>query len=139
MLSDVREYYGLVREISQSGYFETAQSQQILKELKLAITDGKLIALAGIVGTGRARQPDSLRSVKYCAALTGRKSAPPKVETGYLVLTPRACPIVADLKPLAGCRLAPQTPKMRHSLVRGSAHITALPAQVQHRRQPHRP
>ena len=53
MLSDVREYYGLVREISQSGYFETAQSQQILKELKLAITDGKLIALAGIVGTGK--------------------------------------------------------------------------------------
>ena len=53
MLSDVRKYYGLVREIGQSGYFETAQSQQILKELKLAISDGKLIALAGIVGTGK--------------------------------------------------------------------------------------
>jgi len=27
--------------------------QQILKELKLAIKDGKLIALSGIVGTGK--------------------------------------------------------------------------------------
>jgi type II secretory pathway predicted ATPase ExeA len=56
MLSDIRDYYGLVREISQTGqtgYFETAQLQQILKELKLAIKDGKLIALSGIVGTGK--------------------------------------------------------------------------------------
>ncbi len=53
MLSDVREFYGLVREPGQMGYFETAQLQQVLKELKLAIKDGKLIVLSGIVGTGK--------------------------------------------------------------------------------------
>jgi type II secretory pathway predicted ATPase ExeA len=53
VLSDVRDHYGLVRELSQTGYFETAPLQQILKELKLAIKDGKLIALSGIVGTGK--------------------------------------------------------------------------------------
>jgi type II secretory pathway predicted ATPase ExeA len=56
MLSDVRDYYGLVREIGQAGqagYFETTQLQQIHKELKLAIKEGKLIALSGIVGTGK--------------------------------------------------------------------------------------
>ena len=53
MLSDVRDYYGLVRELGQMGYFETAPLQQLLKELKLAIKDGKLIALSGIVGTGK--------------------------------------------------------------------------------------
>jgi type II secretory pathway predicted ATPase ExeA len=56
MLSDIRSYYGLTREISlagQSTYFETTQSQHVVKELKLAIKDGKLIVLAGIVGTGR--------------------------------------------------------------------------------------
>ena len=56
MLSDIRSYYGLTREISltgQSTYFETNQSQHIVKELKLAIKDGKLIVLSGIVGTGK--------------------------------------------------------------------------------------
>jgi type II secretory pathway predicted ATPase ExeA len=53
MLSDVREFYGLVREPGQMGYFETPQLQQVLKELKLAIKDGKLIVLSGIVGTGK--------------------------------------------------------------------------------------
>lgn len=56
MLSDIRTYYGLTREISltgQSTYFETTQSQHVVKELKLAIKDGKLIVLAGIVGTGK--------------------------------------------------------------------------------------
>lgn len=53
MLSDVRAFYGLVRELGQVGYFETAHLQQVLKELKLAIKDGKLIALSGIVGTGK--------------------------------------------------------------------------------------
>jgi type II secretory pathway predicted ATPase ExeA len=56
MLSDIRSYYGLTREISltgQSTYFETSQSQHVVKELRLAIKDGKLIVLAGIVGTGK--------------------------------------------------------------------------------------
>jgi type II secretory pathway predicted ATPase ExeA len=53
VLSDVRDYYGLAREPGRTGYFETAQLQKIIKELKLAIKDGKLIALSGIVGTGK--------------------------------------------------------------------------------------
>ncbi len=56
MLSDIRSFFGLTREIAltgQSTYFETPQSQHIIKELKLAIKDGKLIVLAGIVGTGK--------------------------------------------------------------------------------------
>ena len=50
MLSDVKEYYGLARDLGQTGYFETAQSQQTFKELRLAIKEGKLVALSGIVG-----------------------------------------------------------------------------------------
>jgi len=53
VLSDVRDFYGLVRELGQAGYFETAQLQQVLKELKLVIKDGRLIAVSGIVGTGK--------------------------------------------------------------------------------------
>lgn len=72
MLSDIRDYYGLVREISQTGqtgYFETAQLQQILKELKLAIKDGKLIALSGIVGTGKTT---ILQKSRSCSPRTGK-------------------------------------------------------------------
>jgi len=54
MLSDVKEYYGLTRDLGKSGYFETAQSQQTFKELRLAIKDRKLVALSGIVGSGKS-------------------------------------------------------------------------------------
>ena len=35
MLSEVMIYYGLARDFGQAGYFETDQSRQLLKELKL--------------------------------------------------------------------------------------------------------
>ena len=63
MLSDVRDYYGLARELGRTGYFETAQLQQILKELKLAVKDGKLIALSGIVGTGKTAALQKLQDL----------------------------------------------------------------------------
>ena len=53
MLSDVRSYYGFTKDFSQAGYFETEQSQQIVKELSYEIKAGKLIALSGIVGCGK--------------------------------------------------------------------------------------
>jgi len=56
MLSDVRSHYGFTRDfnlLSQSAFFETTQLQLVLKELKLAIKDGKLIVLSGMVGTGK--------------------------------------------------------------------------------------
>jgi len=56
MLSNIRSHYGFTRDLhllSQTGYFETTQLQQVLKELKLAIKDGKLIVLSGMVGTGK--------------------------------------------------------------------------------------
>jgi type II secretory pathway predicted ATPase ExeA len=56
MLSEVREHFGITREISlisQFAYFETAQLQKLVTELRLAIKDSKLIVLAGIVGTGK--------------------------------------------------------------------------------------
>ena len=53
MLSEVRNYYGLVRDFGQAGYFETEDSEQIVSELKFEIKAGKLVALSGIVGCGK--------------------------------------------------------------------------------------
>ena len=53
MLSDVMEYFGLKRAFDHVGYFETAQHAQLIKELKLAIRQGGLITLTGVVGSGK--------------------------------------------------------------------------------------
>ena len=53
MLSDVRNYYGLAKDFGQAGYFETEHSEQIVRELKLEIKVGKLVALSGIIGSGK--------------------------------------------------------------------------------------
>jgi type II secretory pathway predicted ATPase ExeA len=54
MLSDVRNYYGLAKDFGQAGYFETEHSEQIVQELKLEIKAGKLLALSGIIGSGKS-------------------------------------------------------------------------------------
>lgn len=53
MLSDVRSYYGFAKDFAQAGYFETEQSQQIVKELTYEIRAGKLITISGIIGCGK--------------------------------------------------------------------------------------
>jgi type II secretory pathway predicted ATPase ExeA len=53
MLRDVMDYHGLHRDFRQAGFFETAQYQQLYMELKTAITQGQLVAVAGLVGCGK--------------------------------------------------------------------------------------
>jgi type II secretory pathway predicted ATPase ExeA len=65
MLSDVRNYYGLAKDFGQAGYFETEHSEQIVRELKLEIKVGKLVALSGIIGSGKSTM---LRSIQEALA-----------------------------------------------------------------------
>jgi type II secretory pathway predicted ATPase ExeA len=53
MLSDVMDYYGLAKDFSNAGYFETDNMRQTFKDMKAAIKMGRLIALSGIVGCGK--------------------------------------------------------------------------------------
>jgi type II secretory pathway predicted ATPase ExeA len=53
MLTDVMEYYGLVKEFRRSGYFETEQQKQLFKDIKIAISTVNLVVIAGIVGSGK--------------------------------------------------------------------------------------
>ena len=45
--------YGFTKDFGQAGYFETGQSQQIVKELSHEIRAGKLVTLSGIVGCSK--------------------------------------------------------------------------------------
>jgi ABC-type glutathione transport system ATPase component len=65
MLSDVRSYYGFVKDFGQAGYFETGQSQQIVRELSYEIRAGKLVTLSGIVGCGKTTMLRRIQDTLY--------------------------------------------------------------------------
>ena len=69
MLTEVMEYYGLVRDFRKAGYYETKDRQQMFKDIKSAIYSGKLIALTGVIGCGKTV---TLRKLQESLAQEGR-------------------------------------------------------------------
>jgi type II secretory pathway predicted ATPase ExeA len=63
MLGDVLDHYGLAREFRNAGYYETDHHRQLLKDLRAAIRSGGLVALCGIVGSGKTVMLRWLREV----------------------------------------------------------------------------
>lgn len=65
MLSGVMEHFGLSKSFAQADSFETDHHRQLLKDLKIAIYEGGIIALTGVVGSGKTvllvRLQDQLR------------------------------------------------------------------------------
>jgi type II secretory pathway predicted ATPase ExeA len=53
MRVDVMEHYSLGKPLDHVGYYETAHHKQLLKDIKGAIWEGKLIAVCGVVGSGK--------------------------------------------------------------------------------------
>jgi type II secretory pathway predicted ATPase ExeA len=62
MLSDVIEYFGFKKELDHLGYFETDEQKNLFKELNYVIRQGRLIALSGMVGSGKTTTLQSLIS-----------------------------------------------------------------------------
>lgn len=53
MRTDVMEHFGLTKSLRQVGYFATDHHQQLLKDLTATIREGGLVALTGVVGSGK--------------------------------------------------------------------------------------
>ncbi|SDZ02813.1 hypothetical protein SAMN05421881_11058 [Nitrosomonas halophila] len=53
MRVEVMQYYGLAQPLSQAGYYETEHHKQLIKDIKGAILEGRLIAVCGVVGSGK--------------------------------------------------------------------------------------
>ena len=53
MLTEVMAHFGLVKELRQAGYYETAVQKHLFQEIKATVQSGKLIALTGVVGCGK--------------------------------------------------------------------------------------
>jgi type II secretory pathway predicted ATPase ExeA len=55
VISEAMAFYGLHRDFEHAGYFPTPHNEKIFDALKVAIRQGKLIVLSGIVGCGKSK------------------------------------------------------------------------------------
>jgi type II secretory pathway predicted ATPase ExeA len=53
MLTDVMAHFGFTKSLRQAGYFATDHHQQLLKDLQAAIREGGLVAMTGVIGSGK--------------------------------------------------------------------------------------
>lgn len=53
MRVEVMQHYSLTQLFSQAGYFETERHKQLLGDIKSAIQESRLIAVCGVVGSGK--------------------------------------------------------------------------------------
>lgn len=53
MRVEVMDYYGLVKPLNQAGYYETTHHKELMKDVRGAIIEGRLIAVCGVIGSGK--------------------------------------------------------------------------------------
>jgi type II secretory pathway predicted ATPase ExeA len=62
MLTEVMQHYGLARPPIDAGFFETEHHAQVSRDIQAAITQGRLIALTAIIGSGKTILSRRLRA-----------------------------------------------------------------------------
>jgi len=53
MRAEVMDFYRLVKPLNRAGYYETEHHQNMLKNVRGAILDGRIVALCGVIGSGK--------------------------------------------------------------------------------------
>ncbi|MEX3583438.1 MAG: AAA family ATPase [Burkholderia sp.] len=53
MRVEVMQHFGLTVPFSQAGYYETAHHKELMKDVRGAINEGRLIAICGVIGSGK--------------------------------------------------------------------------------------
>ena len=53
MRAEVMEYYGLIKPLNRAGYYETEHHRQMLRNVRGAIQEGRIVALCGVIGSGK--------------------------------------------------------------------------------------
>lgn len=115
MLTEVMEYYGLVRDFRKTGYYETKDQQQMFKDIKSAIYAGKLIALTGVISCGKTV---TLRKLQESLALEGRilVSKSLSVDKARTTLTTLISALFYDLSPDKDVKIPGQGEKREREL-----------------------
>ena len=55
MLTEVMEHFGLRQELHAAGFYETEHHRQTIKDIRATVGGGRLIAVTGIVGSGKTK------------------------------------------------------------------------------------
>jgi len=117
MLSDVMEHFGLSKTFAQAEGFETDHHRQLLKDLKIAIHEGGIIALTGMLGSGKtvflARLQDQLRHEGQIAVAESISFTVTRVTLDTLKLA-----LYSDLATDKDGELPTKTEKSERALVR---------------------
>jgi type II secretory pathway predicted ATPase ExeA len=53
MRAEVMAYYGLTMPLNRAGYYETEHQSQILRNVRGAVLEGRIVALCGVIGSGK--------------------------------------------------------------------------------------
>lgn len=53
MRVEVMSHYGLSVPLNQAGYYETERHKELMKDIRSAINEGRLIAVCGLIGSGK--------------------------------------------------------------------------------------
>jgi type II secretory pathway predicted ATPase ExeA len=53
MQDEILEHFELTIPLDKFGYYETDRHKELFKDIRNAIIDGKLIALCGLIGSGK--------------------------------------------------------------------------------------
>ncbi|CAN5191381.1 AAA family ATPase [soil metagenome] len=61
MRTDVMGYYGLAKDVRHAGFFETEQHKKLFSHVRSAIRQGGLIAVSGMIGTGKTLSLNKLK------------------------------------------------------------------------------
>lgn len=74
MRSEVMAYYGFTKPLEYAGYYETQHHRQILSAVRDAVLSGHLIAVCGVVGSGKTVMMRRLRQQLTDENITVSKS-----------------------------------------------------------------
>ena len=90
MLSEVMDFFGLSRSLDYLGFFETKAQKHLEKELEQIIHQGRLVAITGIVGSGKTtalvRFQNQLRQRKDIVVSCSRAIEKERVNLNTLML-----------------------------------------------------
>ena len=73
MRTDAMNYYRLEKDFTQAGFYETPQHKCLFTEIRAAIKKGELIAISGVIGSGKTVMLSKLKDT--CNRSTNRTLA----------------------------------------------------------------
>ena len=63
MRDEVMQHFGLTAPFEQAGYYESAHHQALIEQIRGAITESRLVAVCGAIGSGKTVLLQRLRQI----------------------------------------------------------------------------